>query len=82
MDIEEIHTLNMAEYFREVAEELKSEYGVEISTGKRNLLISKFSKDQYLTGFPAQKAAKFFIELYPEYRSRNASPVYTKWEDI
>jgi hypothetical protein len=68
MDIKEIHTLNMAEYFREVTEELKSEYGIQISPGKQRLLISKFSKDQYLTGFPAQRAAKFFAELYPEYR--------------
>ena len=68
MDIEEIHTLHMAEYFRAVAEELKSEYGIQISPGKQNILISKFSKDQYLTGFPAQRAAKFFVELYPEYR--------------
>ena len=67
MDIEEIHTLLMAEYFREVAEELKSEYGIEISLGEQNILISRFSKDQYLTGFPAKKAAKFFVELYPEY---------------
>lgn len=68
MDIEEIHTLHMAEYFRQVAEELKSKYGVKISPGKQSLLIGKFSKDQYLTGFAPKRAAKFFVELYPEYR--------------
>lgn len=68
MDIEEIHTLHMAEYFREAAEELETGYGIQATTGRLNILICKFMKDQYLTGFPAQRAAKFFAELYPEYR--------------
>ena len=66
MGIEEIHTLHMADYFRQGTEELKSEYGIEVSPGRRNILICKFAKDQYLTGFPAVRAAKFFAELYPE----------------
>ena len=73
MDIEEIHTLHLAGYLREVSEELKTEYGIQVSPGKLNLLVSKFAKDQYLTGFPAQRAAKFFAELYPEYQKGNQS---------